>query len=164
VGVYWKTERSGKGDATEKKHNKWIKIHSVSFGSGRNVKSRTGRAADREAGTGYLGEIMINKDMDSSSVFLFKSTCAGHGEKMEIHVTRAGSGDDKSEIEYLKYVLEDALITGYSCSSTGGKPSETLTLNFSKITMTYAPQSSSVKDESAITVSYHQGKTKAEGA
>jgi type VI secretion system secreted protein Hcp len=162
VGIYWKTEKAAKGDATEKKHENWIKVDSVAFGSGRPVLTRTGRAEDREAGTGQVSELTITKSMDTASMNLFKATCVGKGEKMEIHLTRAGTLDDKSEVVYLKYILENALLTGYAFNSTGGQPSETLTLNFTKVTMTYTPQDPAAAESSPITVAFNMSDTTGE--
>ena len=164
MGIYWKPEKAGKGDATEKNHIDWIKVASVSFGSGRQVKEGIGRDADRQVSTGQIGEVTIVKSMDTSSMNLFRATCFGSGEKMELHLTRAGELADKAEVVYLKYVLENTLLTGYAFSSTGGLPSETVTLNFTKLTMTYTPQDAAVSGASPISVSFDKSKTTPEGA
>jgi type VI secretion system secreted protein Hcp len=164
MGIYWKPDKASKGDATEKKHEKWIKVSSMSFSSGRGIRDKVGRGHDRLVSSGHISELTITKDMDTASMNLFKGVCVGHGEKMEIHVTRAGTLDDKSEVVYLKYVLEDALITGYSFNSSGGKPTETLTINFSKITMTHTPQSRTAEAAQPITVSADAAATTAQGA
>ncbi len=161
MGIYWKPETAAKGDATEKNHKDWIKLDSISFGSGRTVKTPTGRVADRQADTGQVSEITITKDMDTSSMKLFKATCVGTGEKMELHVTRAGALAGGEEIVYLKYTLENALVTSYSFNSTGGQPTETLTLNFTKITMAYTPQDAAAKGTGDIPVTFDQGATAA---
>jgi type VI secretion system secreted protein Hcp len=163
VGIYWKT-KSAKGDATEKNHTEWIKLDGLSLGSSRAVVSQTGRVADRAANTGVVGEIHLTKDMDSASMDLFMASCVGDGEDMEIDVTRAGSKQDKSEITYLKYTLKNALVTSYAFNSTGANPSETLTINFSKITMSYTPQDAAAKGGGAIPVTFDQETGTGEGA
>lgn len=163
MGIYWKPEKAGKGDATEKEHKDWIKVDSVSFSSGRNIRTVTGRTADREASPGHISEITISKEMDAASMNLFAATCVGNGEKMEIHMTRAGTLDDKAEVVYLKYELENALLTSYSFNSSGGKPSETLTVNFTKITMIHTPQDPAAKADPNNTVSVCQGTNKMQG-
>lgn len=163
MGIYWKPEKVGKGDATETEHKEWIKVDSVSFSSGRNIRTVTGRTADREASPGHISEITISKEMDTASMNLFAATCVGNGEKMEIHMTRAGTLDDKAEVVYLKYELENALLTSYSFNSSGGKPSETLTVNFTKITMIHTPQDPAAKADPNNTVSVCQGTNKMQG-
>jgi type VI secretion system secreted protein Hcp len=163
VGIYWKPEKAAKGDATEKGHTDWIKLDSVGLDSGRHVFSATGRVADRQASTGHVGEIMITKSMDAASMNLFKAACIGAGEKMEIDVTRAGSIDDQSEVVYLKYKLEDAIITSYVFNTSGSAPSESLTINFTTITMTYTPQDPALKGTSGQTVSFNQPEATGKG-
>jgi type VI secretion system secreted protein Hcp len=161
MGMYWQT-KIAKGDATEKAHTGWIKLDSIGFNSGRTVRSRTGRVADRQADVGQVGELTLTKLMDSSSMALFKSVCQGHGEALQIDVTRAGP--DKSEVVYLTYKLENALLTSYAYHTEGANPSETLTINFTKITMTYTPQDAAAKGSGGITVSMDQETGTAEGA
>jgi type VI secretion system secreted protein Hcp len=164
VGIYWKTKcAEGKGNATEKNHTTWIKVSDFSFSSGRNVDTPTGRVADREASTGYLGEFTISKDMDAASMYLFTAACIGEGEEMEIHVTRAGTKADKSEITYLTYTLTNALITSFSFGSSGGNPSETLTINFTKIKEEFTPQDAAAKGSGAIPVTFDQELGTGEG-
>jgi type VI secretion system Hcp family effector len=163
VGIYWKT-KSAKGDATEKNHAGWIKLSGLNFSSSRAVTTRTGRVADRHATTGRLGEIHLAKDMDTASMDLFMSTCLGEGEDMEIHVTRAGSRQDKSEVVYLKYVLENALVTGYAFNSSGANPSENLTVNYTKVTMTHTPPDAALKGTGGNNACFDQVTGAAEGA
>jgi type VI secretion system secreted protein Hcp len=164
VGIYWKPEKSAKGDATEKGHADWIKVDAVSLSAGRTIHTLMGRVSDRQADPGHVSEMTITKEMDTASMNLFKATCVGAGEKMEIDVTRAGTTQDAAEIVYLKYTLENALITGYSFNSTGNKPSETLTLNFTKITMAYTPQDAAAKGTGTIPVTFDGHETTATGA
>jgi type VI secretion system secreted protein Hcp len=165
VGIYWKTEKIKKGDANEAEHKGaqgWIKLAGFSFGSGRNIATRTGRVADREASTGQVGEITITKEMDVASMYLFMGTCLGAGQKMNIHVTRAGP--DKKEITYLKYELDNALLTNYSYGSGGANPVETVTINFTKIKMEYTPADAAAKGTGSIPVMFDMATGTGEGA
>jgi type VI secretion system secreted protein Hcp len=162
VGIYWKT-KNAPGSATEPDHKDWIKLNGLSFDTSRTVTTRTGRVADRVANTGSMGEVQVAKDMDGASPNLFMYTCLGKGEDMEIHVTRAGSGDDKGEIVYLKYKLENALVTGYAFNSSGANPSETLTINFTKMTKTHTPQDTSLTGASPNTVWFNAADGTSEG-
>jgi type VI secretion system secreted protein Hcp len=163
VGIYWKAGKSPNGDATEKGHKKWVKCGSLSLSTNRVVDSTSGHVADRVKDNGRVSELTLTKDMDTASMNLFKSTCNGHGENMEIHVTRPGSADDKAEIVYLKYILENALVTSYAFHSAGTRPMETLTLNFTKITMTHVPQNAGTTPGSNNTVSHDNTETTAKG-
>jgi type VI secretion system secreted protein Hcp len=136
----------------------------MSFHSGRVVDTPTGRIADRQAHAGHISEVHVSKDMDTASPDMFMSTCVGAGEKLEIHVTRAGSRQDKSEITYLTYVLENALLTSYSFNSSGTNPSETFTINFTKLTKSYTPQDAAAKGTGAVPVTFDQETGTGEGA
>jgi type VI secretion system secreted protein Hcp len=136
MAVYLKVP-SITGDATAQDFSKWIRLHSLGFGSSRTVQMDPGRPASRAADAGYIGEMIITKEMDSASMNLFKAACNGGGQKMTINVTRAGTTGDKSEEVFLAYELEDALLAGYSFNSTGRNPNESLLINFAKVTMTY---------------------------
>ena len=155
MGIYLKVP-AVKGDADAAEHKGWIKLDSFAFGSGREVRTPIGRVADRHANRGQVGEIQLTKEMDSSSLHLFAATCVGGGETMEIEVTRAGDKKKKTEIPYLKYKLEHALFTGYSFHSSGANPYETLSLNFTKITMAYHPQDAALKGEPANAETFDQ--------
>jgi type VI secretion system secreted protein Hcp len=58
----------------------------------------------------------------------------GVGQPCEIHLVETGA--DKLEI-YLTVKLTNCLVSGYSMSSGGDRPSESLSINFTKIEYTY---------------------------
>jgi type VI secretion system Hcp family effector len=161
MGMYWKC-KGAKGDASEPGHKEWIKVKFLGFDSGRVVRTRLGKVANREADVGNVSEITIEKDMDPASMHLFKLTCQGHAEDMEIDFTRAGP--NKTEIKYVTYKLEHAVITGYSFNSRGDNPTETITVHFKKITHTYFPQDTALKAKGGIHAWFDRAKVKAEGA
>jgi type VI secretion system secreted protein Hcp len=162
MGIYLKVPHD-KGDATEKHHMNWIKLDSISFGSGRPVRTKTGWVASRWAGTGRVSEIHLTKQMDASSVHVFMSTCLDAGRTMEIFLTRAGTRHDKSEIVYLKYKLTHALFTSYSLESSGANPLETLSLNFTRIDMEYFPQDDKAEKKGGIPVWFDQATGRGSG-
>jgi type VI secretion system secreted protein Hcp len=153
-----------KGDATEEHHKHWIRLNSLEFNSGHEVDTTTGQVEDRIAGTGFVNEILASKDMDSASAHLFKSTCKGEGETVEIHVTRTGSTHDKSEVVYLKYHLHHALLTHYSLSAADKDSyGELIKINFTKIEMSYTPQDEAIKGVSPQLVSFDMAKVDGQG-
>jgi type VI secretion system secreted protein Hcp len=162
VAIYWQT-KSAKGSSVEPSHTDWINVQGLSFGTTRPISTKTGRIADRNPSRGQIGEVHISKEMDKASVDLFMSTCLGDGEPMEIHVTRPGSRADGSEIVYLKYQLENALVTGYSMNSTGNTPGETLTVNFTKMTMIHTPQDAAAKGTEPVPVTFNNASGESEG-
>ena len=121
-----------KGDVQEAGHKDWIQLYSFNWGLGRGIGSPKGSDKDRESTAPSVSEISVTKVNDNASTGLMRLALWGKGKKVEIHFTR--TGDDKKEDEYLKYELENVLFSGYSVSSGGDRPTESLSLNFTKIT------------------------------
>jgi type VI secretion system secreted protein Hcp len=124
-----------KGEATDADHKDWIHIDSVQFGVGRAISSGGG-SSDRESSLPSLSEITVSKQMDIASVDLFREALVGREIPGDIELTQTGS--DKP-FTYYKVKLTNVLVSSYSLSSGGDRPSESLSLNFSKIEVTYIP-------------------------
>lgn len=123
------------GNVTEEGHADWIEIDSLQWGVGRAISSAIGRSADRESSQPSISEITVTKLMDESSPDLFTEACTGEGKLVTIDFCKTGA-----EVEqYMQYELENCMISGYSVSSGGDRPMESISLSFTKITMTYTP-------------------------
>jgi type VI secretion system secreted protein Hcp len=123
------------GDVTAAGHEKWIELHSCQLGVHRNVTSGAGRGVNREAAAPSVSEIVVTKDQDCASTGLFKASLWGEGKKVKIDFCKT----DQNKVEnYLQMELENTLISSYSVSGSGGdshgRPMESLSLNFQKIT------------------------------
>jgi type VI secretion system secreted protein Hcp len=127
-----------KGDVTESKHKEWIEIHSLQFGAGRAITTPSGATAGRECSVCSVSEITVSKPMDKASQMLMRESMIGAvpGKKVVIEQVTTGQGN-KAETT-LKLELENCMISGYSVSSGGDRPQESLSLNFTKITYTLA--------------------------
>jgi type VI secretion system secreted protein Hcp len=55
---------------------------------------------------------------------------------------------------YMSYELSNSLISGYSMSSGGDRPSESVSFNFTKIEMKYTPYDNEHKAQSPIPAGY----------
>jgi type VI secretion system secreted protein Hcp len=127
-----------KGDVTEDTHKDWVELHSAQFGIGRGISAPTaGSAKDRESSAPTVSEIVCTKDMDFSSADLFQESLRGKGKPCEIDFVR--STQDQGMALYLKLTLTNTMISSYSTSSGGDKPTESLSLNFTKIEYKYVP-------------------------
>lgn len=124
-----------KGSATEEHHKEWISINSFQFGVGRGISSPTGASADREASLPSVSEIVVTKEQDASSGPLFNQAL-GLADSVDVTIDFISTG--KEDTPYLQYLLTDVLISGFSQSSGGDRPSESLSLNFTKIEMKIA--------------------------
>ncbi len=68
---------------------------------------------------------------------------------------------DKGKLEtYMAYKLTDVLISGYSISSGGDRPSESLSLNFTKIEFKGTPMDKANKGAGGASVTYDLAKAK----
>ncbi len=123
-----------KGDVTEEGHADWIECSSLQFGAGRAIGgTATGASKGREASLCSVSEITITKPSDSSSQDLMREQMIGAipGKKVVFEFVTTGAGD-KAET-YTKFELEECMISGFSFSSGGDRPSESVSLNFTKI-------------------------------
>ncbi|MDH5545249.1 MAG: type VI secretion system tube protein Hcp [Gammaproteobacteria bacterium] len=124
------------GTVSSKGHEGWIQLDSMQFGCGRAISTSIGGTADREATKPSISEISVTKLLDKSSPLLFNEATVGKAKKATIHLCKTGT----SEIEtYMSYELDDCMISGYSMSTGGDRPNESLSLNFAKIVTKYTP-------------------------
>lgn len=131
------------GECTVQGHEKWITITSAQFGVGRGISS-VGGGGDRETSNPSFSEVTFEKGMDVASTALFmQATCGKSLGKAEIHFIQTGGTDAKGQV-YLKIELDDAIVSSYSVSSKGERPTENFSLNFTKISYNYDKYDGSV--------------------
>jgi len=139
--IYMKYE-GVEGEAKDK-YKGWIELDSCQIGASRNITSTTGRGTNREASNPSINEIVITKRQDGASTKLFRESLNGEGKKVTIVFA------DKDGNEYLKLELENTMISSYNVSGYGGdansRPMESLSLNFTKVTVTTKPISKDAK-------------------
>nr|WP_294553739.1 type VI secretion system tube protein Hcp [uncultured Rhodopila sp.] len=121
---------SVKGDVTATGWENWIELNSFQFGVGRGISSPTGGSADRESSAPSVSEITVTKDQDSSTGPLVTAALQGEGVTVIIDFVKTSSGQ---LTKYMEYKLTNTLISGWSTSSGGDRPSESISLNFTKI-------------------------------
>jgi len=123
------------GDVTEEGHKKWIECGSAQFGVGRAIGgTASGAARGREASLCNVSEITISKPSDAASQDLMREAMIGAipGKTVKFEFVTTGRGD-KAET-YTTFELEQCMISGFSLSTGGDRPMESLSLNFTKIT------------------------------
>lgn len=143
------------GNVTAKGYEKWIEVNSFQFGSGRGISTPTGGAENREASAPSVSEVVVTKLMDKASPKLFEQALIGSdGKKVKIVITRTG----KEMSELCMYKFENTLVSGYSVSSGGDAPSESISLNFTKFEYSYTGSDVAGKDASKMKVGYDIAK------
>lgn len=123
------------GETTQLTHKQWIEVNSIQWGVGRGISSGVGGGSKREATAPSVSEITLTKTFDISSPLLLKEALGGKAVEVKIELTQ--TDNNGRHVSYQKYVLTDTLISGYSLSSGGDRPSESLSLNFTKIDSEY---------------------------
>ena len=118
------------GDVTAEGHEKWIELSSCQFGVGRSITNPTAKGVNREASAPSVSEIVVTKVTDGASCKLFQASLFGEGKTVNIDFCKT----DKDKLEpYLSLTLENTMVSSFSTSSGGDRPSESLSLNFTKI-------------------------------
>ena len=122
--IYMQYGPKGKiaGSVTEAGHAGWVLLNSFNWGVGRGIGSPTGASANREASAPSVSEITVSKLMDKSSFALLQEALKGTGMDCTIHFTVTDAGKMRT---YAEYKLSNSLISGYSVSSGGDRPTET---------------------------------------
>ena len=112
-----------------------MQFDSIQWGVGRSVATTTG-GGDRETSQPSFSEISLTKMMDKSSIDLFIE--AAGGKKPQPAILNFVNTDGEGIQVYHSLELENTLITAYSSSSSGDRPNESITLNFTKILVKYS--------------------------
>ena len=132
-----------KGESQIDGHMNWISIDSFQMGVGRAITT-TGRGSDRDTSNPSFSEATFHRSTDKASPDLFKQ--ATHGVSLgeaTIHFLQVGAGDKTQT--YLEYVLGEPIISSYSISSGGDRPTESFSINFVKIHKKYTAFSKGAK-------------------
>jgi len=140
-----------KGNVTVKEHKDWIDVESIQWRVVRAISNALGSSAGWETSKTGISEVSITKTMDASSPLLFTEACDGKTQKTYIHLTSSDSGKNTT---YMKYELEDCMVSSYSVSSEGELPTESITFTFTKMSMKFIPHNKSGEPLHPIPASY----------
>jgi type VI secretion system secreted protein Hcp len=124
-----------KGPVTTDGFKDWIELDSFHWGVGRAVGTAARGSTSREHSEPSISEITVTKRSDIASPKLLLDSVAGKlDSKVEIKFTTTTKGKVET---FLTYKMENTGLSGYSLSSGGDMPVESLSLNFAKITQTF---------------------------
>jgi len=116
------------GSSTTDGFKDQIELHSFQWGAGVGVGSA--RGGDRSTSEPSVSEITGTKNLDKSAEHLFKNLLMGNSIATgEINFTSASKG---TSVAYATLKLEDVIVSGYSMTSGGDFPTESISLNFTK--------------------------------
>lgn len=138
--AYLSFEPKVEGESTREGFAGAIEIYSFSFGASNPSTIGTG-SAGAGAGKASLSSMNIMKMTDTSSAPLFQACCMGtHYDKAKVVLHKA-AGD--TPLDYLVYEFEHVYIDSIQWSGSSGgddRPTESLSMSFGKVTITYTPQ------------------------
>jgi len=126
-----------KGESMDDKHKDEIEISSLSWGASQSGSG--GSMGGSGVGKVNLADIHITKTVDKASTSLFQKCCQGtHITKGTITIRRSG---EKPQ-DYETIDLTEVFISSWSQSAADGSglPTESVSLNFSKIEFDYKAQ------------------------
>lgn len=131
AAIYLKIE-GVEGESTAKGHEKWIEVDSFQWGVSRTISIGTGGPL---VSLPSFSEIVFTKPTDKTTPFFFLEAVQGKAKGGVIDFTEA-SPTGGPERTYFQITLSDVLVSGFSQSSGGDRPVESISLNFGKISMT----------------------------
>jgi type VI secretion system secreted protein Hcp len=122
------------GESADSKHKGEIDIESWSWGASQSGTSAGGGGA---AGKVSMQDFTFTKHVDKASPKLFEKLATGEHLREAKFVVRGSSSN-----EYLTITLTDVMVTSYSTGGSSGddRPTESVSLNFGKIKMSYVEQ------------------------
>lgn len=135
------------GPVTTGGFDKWIECNSFQFGVGRAIGTAARGSTNREHSEPSISEVVLTKPLDVASGKLFEDAVGG---LLDTKATIKFTTTTKGKVEtFLEYELENCGLSGYSISSGGDVPSESLSLNFTKITFKHTGHAASVSGNTA---------------
>jgi type VI secretion system secreted protein Hcp len=129
------------GDVTEKGFTGDIELNSFQWGVSRTIGNPTPGSTDRPSSSPSVLEITITKMMDKTSPLLLQALLQGQStSEVDIFFVHLGAalGKPGQNVTYAEYVLSNVLVSSDTVSSGGERPTESLTLNFTKVQFKYS--------------------------
>lgn len=136
------------GESTDDVHAKWVEILGYSHGVMQPV-SGASRTGGRTGGRADFKDFCITKEIDASTPDLNMHCCNGkHIPKIEVELCLAT--EDKHT--FMKYELEDVIVSSISPGGSGGdtKPTETVSFAYGKCKWEYTPIDNTGKPGAAV--------------
>jgi type VI secretion system secreted protein Hcp len=132
------------GESTLKGLEKLIEIKSYSHGVSNPVQPTTSNTG-RTTGRPHFQQMSVSKNLDATTPMLnYYCAQAKNLGTTRVHLLRqdaSAGGTEVNASDYMVYEMTDTMVAAVSVGGRGeGIPTETLSLNFSKITWTYKKQ------------------------
>ena len=125
------------GESRDGTHKGEIDVLAWSWGGSNSGTSHLGGGSG--SGKVNVQDLSLTKYVDIASTEIFFHLCSGtHIPDATLVVRKAGG----TPLEYITIVMTDVMVTAYSTGGSGGEDrlTENVTLNFSKVKVTYKEQ------------------------
>lgn len=143
-----------KGDTTMTGFTGMIELMSFSHNVAMQVTNDVSNK-ERTSGKPYLGEFSVSKFVDGTTPTLNAYCCGGKEIPTATIICARNSGDDGGiTMPFITYTLSNVYIASISVSGGGGKPSESISLNFAKIKWEMTTQKSDGTKEGTAATSW----------
>jgi type VI secretion system secreted protein Hcp len=142
------------GQSTVSGHLKELEINSFSFSMRLPMTSNQISNKERSAGRPDISDMALSRYLDSGSPLIMQQLVTANPiPAATLTVMRIDNG---VPLNLITYVMHDVYVTSYQVGggSGGGTPSETLSLNFSKLTSNYDVQKKEGGKEGNTTFSW----------
>ena len=138
------------GESTDAAHRDEIDILAWSWGMSNSGTTHTGGGG---AGKVSFQDLTCSKYVDKSTPNLMKACSTGAPIPGAVLIVRKAGADP---IEYLLFRMENVLVTSVSTGGSGGEDrlTENVTLNFSKVHITYIPQDATGAPQNPVETSW----------
>jgi type VI secretion system secreted protein Hcp len=138
------------GESQSEGHRDWMDVYSFSWGETNSAGSVGGGAG---GGRVNIQDFSVSKPSAKGSPKLFLACATGQNfSEVVVEVTR-NSGESEALLQ--RYVLTKCMITGYQVGGDGGSvPTESLSLNFTKIEYTHVIYGADGRERERQTNSY----------
>ncbi len=123
------------GESTDKAHKNEFELTSWSFGVGNPAPTTRSATNSGTSQRCYHQDFTFTKEMDKATPLLFLFCCKGDHIPTITLTQRRSAGP--APIEFVKYVLKDSVITSHNISGGFGIPTESVSINYGTISVTY---------------------------
>ncbi len=138
-------------------HKKWIDVLSLSWGVGRGISTVSGSGNNREASEPSISEVFHRQDV--RCVFAQALHGGLHGQHRQDR-DRSTPHHRQPGATYCTYTLTNALISSYSVSSGGDRPTESISISFTKLEFKFTPTTTRTRPAHRSPLSYDLATTK----
>ena len=143
------------GESEDDDHGGWIDILSWSYGMSQAATTHIGGGGS--AAQASVQDVSFVKWVDKSTPALMHTSLTGkHVSKAELQCTKASGSDKGGSLAYIVMIMEDIVISSVSTGGSSGEAqmTESVTLNFAKVSYKYTVQTADGGSDATPTVEW----------